>query len=60
MGHSYSCGNNTAIGEITLYVEENAVVRNITLYVEDKGGQKELCPLLQIYSFRYRVIPPLL
>jgi hypothetical protein len=23
MGHIYSCGDTTAVGEITLYVEEN-------------------------------------
>jgi hypothetical protein len=56
MGHNYSCGDNTAVGDITLYVEEKHCSRGITLYVEDKGGRhpncsvkpphKELFPLL--------------
>jgi hypothetical protein len=36
MGHIYSCGDTTAVGEITLYVEENTININISYSAKGK------------------------
>jgi hypothetical protein len=51
MGHYYSCRDNTAVGDTTLYVEEKHCSMGITIYVEDKGG---ITLYLDIYLCRKR------
>jgi hypothetical protein len=56
MGHNYSCGDNTAVGDITLYVEEKHCSRGITLYVEDKGGRHSVFGHIPVQKEKYYII----
>ena len=55
MGYNYSCRDNTAVGDITLYVEEKHCSSGITLYVEDKGGHQSVFGHIPVQKEKYYI-----